>query len=183
MRARVFYETRELLKLVRDSYNASVETTELDVLRPVLEAELLVLDDLGAEKKSEWVDETIGLLVNTRYSERRVTVFTTNLADVGQHRAHVVRATSWGCARGRGSRRCATGCRSTVRTCARGRPPCHVRRDCGSGSAARQGRPKNTGPIHGLPPKAGGQARASLKERARDGKGELKWPGGRAGSE
>ena len=77
----VFFETRDLLKLVRDTYNNQVEATELDVLRPVLEAELLVLDDIGAEKKSPWVEETLGLVVNTRYSERRVTVFTTNLSD------------------------------------------------------------------------------------------------------
>ena len=76
----LFYESRELLKIVRDSYNNN-DTSELDVLRPVFEAEFLVLDDLGAEKKSEWVDETIGLVVNTRYSERRATVFTTNLTD------------------------------------------------------------------------------------------------------
>ncbi len=78
----VFYEIRELLKLVRDTYSGSTELSELDVLRPVLEADLLVLDDLGAEKKSEWVDETLGLVINTRYSERRLTVLTTNLRDV-----------------------------------------------------------------------------------------------------
>lgn len=76
-----FYETRELLKLVRDSYATSGETTEMDVLRPVLDADLLVLDDLGAEKTSEWVQETLGLVVNTRYAERRPTIFTTNLGN------------------------------------------------------------------------------------------------------
>lgn len=75
-----FYETRELLKLVRDSYRDG-DTTEMDVLRPVLDADLLVLDDLGAEKTSEWVQETLGLVVNTRYSEKRPTVFTTNLGN------------------------------------------------------------------------------------------------------
>lgn len=77
-----FYETRELLKLVRDTY-AGGEATEMEVLRPVLDADLLVLDDLGAEKTSEWVQETLGLVVNTRYAERRPTIFTTNLADTG----------------------------------------------------------------------------------------------------
>lgn len=75
-----FYETRELLKLVRDSFSDG-DTSEMDVLRPVLDADLLVLDDLGAEKTSEWVQETLGLVVNTRYSERRSTVFTTNLGN------------------------------------------------------------------------------------------------------
>ena len=41
-------------------------------------ADLLVLDDLGAEKPSEWVDETLNLIVNTRYNERRATIFTSN---------------------------------------------------------------------------------------------------------
>lgn len=75
-----FYETRELLKLVRETFAMAGES-ELDVLRPVLDADLLVLDDLGAEKTSEWVQETLGLVVNTRYSERRPTIFTTNLDD------------------------------------------------------------------------------------------------------
>jgi DNA replication protein DnaC len=75
-----FYETRELLKLVRDTF-ATAGESELDVLRPVLDADILVLDDLGAEKTSEWVQETLGLVVNTRYSERRPTIFTTNLDD------------------------------------------------------------------------------------------------------
>ena len=43
-----------------------------------MEAELLVLDDLGAEKTSEWVEETMNLIVNSRYNDRRPTVFTSN---------------------------------------------------------------------------------------------------------
>ena len=43
----------------------------MDILRPVMDADLLVLDDLGAEKTSEWVEETMNLIVNTRYNERR----------------------------------------------------------------------------------------------------------------
>ena len=39
--------------------------------------DLLVLDDLGAEKPSEWVEETMNLIVNTRYNEKRPTIFTT----------------------------------------------------------------------------------------------------------
>src|SRR6185312_795823 len=50
-------------------------------LRPVMEADLLVLDDLGSEKTSEWVEETMNLIVNTRYNERRHTIFTSNYED------------------------------------------------------------------------------------------------------
>jgi len=74
----LFYDVRELLKLIRSTYNPVVRTAEMDILRPVMDAELLVLDDLGAEKPSDWVEETMNLIVNTRYNERRPTIFTTN---------------------------------------------------------------------------------------------------------
>jgi DNA replication protein DnaC len=77
----LFYDTRDLLKLIRNTYDPVNQTTEMDVLRPVMTADMLVLDDLGAEKTSEWVDETLNLIVNTRYSEKRVTLFTSNYDD------------------------------------------------------------------------------------------------------
>jgi DNA replication protein DnaC len=78
----LFYDTRDLLRVIRGTYNASTHTTELEVLRPVMKADLLVLDDLGAEKTSEWVEETMNLIVNTRYNERRPTIFSSNYEDI-----------------------------------------------------------------------------------------------------
>jgi DNA replication protein DnaC len=77
----LFYDYRELLKEIQNSYNPSVETTEMEVLRPVMEVEVLVLDELGAVKPSEWVWDTVSLILNTRYNEQRTTIITTNLAD------------------------------------------------------------------------------------------------------
>src|SRR5882724_1758762 len=78
----VFYDTRDLLRVIRSTYDPSIKTTELEVLRPVMTADLLVLDDLGAEKTSEWVEETMNLIVNTRYNEKRLTLFTSNYPDI-----------------------------------------------------------------------------------------------------
>ena len=77
----LFYDTRDLLRVIRSTYNPTVKTAEMDVLRPVMETDLLVLDDLGSEKTSEWVEETMNLIVNTRYNERRHTIFTSNYDD------------------------------------------------------------------------------------------------------
>jgi DNA replication protein DnaC len=77
----LFYDTRDLLRVIRSTYNPTVKTAEMDVLRPVMEADLLVLDDIGSEKTSEWVEETMNLIVNTRYNERRHTIFTSNYDD------------------------------------------------------------------------------------------------------
>jgi DNA replication protein DnaC len=80
----LYYDFSELLKVIRSTYNPIVRTAEIGVLKPVMEAELLVLDDLGREKTSEWVEETMNLIVNTRYNENRPTIFTSNYADVDE---------------------------------------------------------------------------------------------------
>jgi DNA replication protein DnaC len=78
----LFYDTRELLRVIRESFDPVARTSERDILRPVIAAEMLVLDDIGAERTTEWVDETLNYIVNTRYLERRVTIFTSNYPDV-----------------------------------------------------------------------------------------------------
>lgn len=77
----LFYDYRELLKEIQGSYNAESQSTELGVLEPVLTAEVLMLDDLGASKPSPWALETVGHVLNSRYNERRVTLLTTNYLD------------------------------------------------------------------------------------------------------
>jgi len=77
----LFCDYRELLKQIQNSYNDSVQATELQVLRPVFEAEVLLLDELGAVKPSEWVWDTVSLILNTRYNDNRTTLITTNFAD------------------------------------------------------------------------------------------------------
>ena len=77
----LFYDYRELLKGIQNSYNASVQTTELEVLRPVFDAEVLVLDELGATKPTEWVWDTVSHILNTRYNDKRATLITTNFPD------------------------------------------------------------------------------------------------------
>jgi DNA replication protein DnaC len=78
----LFYDYRELLKEIQNSYNATVKTTELDVLRPVFEADVLLLDELGAVKPTEWVWDTVSLILNNRYNENRATIITTNLPNL-----------------------------------------------------------------------------------------------------
>jgi DNA replication protein DnaC len=77
----LFCDYRELLKEIQHSYNPQVLTTELEILRPVFEAEVLVLDELGASKPTEWVWDTVAHILNTRYNDKRTTIITTNYAD------------------------------------------------------------------------------------------------------
>ena len=93
----LFYDYRELLKQIQNSYNDSVQATELQVLRPVFETEVLLLDELGAVKPSEWVWDTVSLILNTRYNDNRTTIITTNFAD--EPAASVSRSSSMSSAR------------------------------------------------------------------------------------
>lgn len=77
----LFCDYRELLKQIQNSYNSSVQVTELDLLRPVFQTEVLVLDDLGAVKPTEWVWDTVSIILNSRYNENRTTIITTNFMD------------------------------------------------------------------------------------------------------
>jgi len=77
----LFYDYRELLKEIQNSYNAESQSTEMSVLEPVLNADVLLLDDLGASKPSLWALETLGHILNSRYNDKRVTLATTNFLD------------------------------------------------------------------------------------------------------
>lgn len=77
----LFYESGALLKEIQNSYNPVSQTSELAVLAPVIEAEVLVLDELGATKPTDWVKDTMMQVINTRYNDRRMKIFTTNYRD------------------------------------------------------------------------------------------------------
>jgi DNA replication protein DnaC len=77
----VFYDYADLLKEIQDSYNPSVQATELGLLGPVFKAEVLVLDDLGSVRPTEWRWDTVRLILNTRYNDSLTTIITTNFAD------------------------------------------------------------------------------------------------------
>ena len=77
----MFYDFRDLLKEIQNTYDSSTKLTELGVLSPIYEVEVLVLDELGASKPTDWVRDTMTQIINTRYNDRRVTIFTTNYLD------------------------------------------------------------------------------------------------------
>lgn len=77
----LFYEFGTLLKEIQNSYNPVSKTSELGVLSPVFNTDILVLDEIGASKPTDWVRDTMAHIINTRYNDRRLTIFTTNYLD------------------------------------------------------------------------------------------------------
>ena len=80
----LFCDYRELLKSIQNSYNPSVQATEMEILRPVFDSEVLVLDELGAVRSTEWVFDTVNYILNSRYNENRTTIITTNFPDAAE---------------------------------------------------------------------------------------------------
>ncbi len=166
----LYYEVRSLLRLIRSTYNPVMRTAETDILRPVIEAELLVLDDLGSEKPSEWVDETLNLIVNSRYSDRRLTIFTSNYEekeDQGDPDSLFARV--------------------GFRMHSRLYEMCEFLEFDG---ADYRHRPPSCGPedllamwkLRSRQPKVPGGVRRPVRAQLHDRHADLRWPGGRAGS-
>lgn len=74
----LFCYYQQLLKEIQNSYNPAISTTELQVLEPVFTVDVLVLDDLGSVKPTDWVWDTVAMVLNTRYNHQRLTIVTTN---------------------------------------------------------------------------------------------------------
>jgi DNA replication protein DnaC len=78
-RSVAIYSLPRLLAEIRKTYDEQSEHSYLELLDRLSRVDLLHIDDLGAEKSSEWVLEQLYSIVNTRYEEQRALVVTTNL--------------------------------------------------------------------------------------------------------
>lgn len=78
----VFYDFRELIREIQSTFTPDSTLTESDVLSPVFESDVLVLDELGAKRTTAWVEETVFYIINHRYNHKKVTLFTTNYPDI-----------------------------------------------------------------------------------------------------
>jgi DNA replication protein DnaC len=73
-----FEDFTTLIYQIQSTFAASSQLSKSGILEPVMAAEVLVLDELGAQKPSAWVSEVLYLILNTRYTRRLPTLFTTN---------------------------------------------------------------------------------------------------------
>lgn len=76
----IFQSVPELLAKLRMTYDKNNEGEKEDeILEQLAQCDLLVLDDIGAEKQSAWTEERLYLLIDRRYRDKRATIVTTNL--------------------------------------------------------------------------------------------------------
>ncbi|MEJ2083785.1 MAG: ATP-binding protein [Acidobacteriota bacterium] len=73
-----FVDEAELLRRLQYSYGPDSPDTEREVMIPLMESDLLIWDDLGTGRPTEWVRETTRMVLNYRYTNRKHTILTTN---------------------------------------------------------------------------------------------------------
>jgi DNA replication protein DnaC len=74
----LYYNVPNLFKDIRATYRDDNEIDEDQLLEGIVRSEILALDDLGAEKTSDWVLDRLYLIINQRYEDCRPTLVTTN---------------------------------------------------------------------------------------------------------
>ncbi|HUI43868.1 MAG TPA: ATP-binding protein [Terriglobia bacterium] len=79
----LFTDFRELLQEIRESYDPVSENSELRLLYPVVDTEVLLLDELVSANPTDWVKERLAYIVNARYNKKKVTLITTTLPFAG----------------------------------------------------------------------------------------------------
>ncbi len=73
-----FADFSSLLHQIQATFDPSSADSKHAILDPLIEAEVLVLDELGAQEPTPWVRDILYLVINQRYARRRATIFTTN---------------------------------------------------------------------------------------------------------
>ncbi|HYM61736.1 MAG TPA: AFG1/ZapE family ATPase [Thermoanaerobaculia bacterium] len=77
----LFCNFQDLIQEIQASFDSDEVPSKSEILRPLLEADLLVLDELGSQKPTQFVQDTLYYVINTRYNDTRTTIFTTNYFD------------------------------------------------------------------------------------------------------
>ena len=73
-----FFDFTSLVHRIQSTFDPSSQASTHEVLDPVMTCEVLVLDELGAQRPTQWVRDTLYLILNSRYTNRLTTLFTTN---------------------------------------------------------------------------------------------------------
>jgi len=90
LKSAVYYQVAELLDTLREGYHIhrslapgedSPDTTRA-IITPTKKCQLLVLDDMGAQKDTDWAVEKLDIIVNHRYENKLATVITANTLEI-----------------------------------------------------------------------------------------------------
>ena len=85
----IFSDYQNLLDRIRAGYDPSSNSSDKEAYRAALDSEVLVLDDLGAHRVTDWVEDTVTSVVTWRCNNRKPLIATTNLPDGETGGSHI----------------------------------------------------------------------------------------------
>jgi DNA replication protein DnaC len=88
-RSVAIYSMPRLLADIKETYEDGSERSYMNLFERLCSVDLLHIDDLGAEKRTEWVLEQLYAIVNERWQEQKSMIVTTNLLDPEELRAQI----------------------------------------------------------------------------------------------
>ncbi|MFN2238790.1 MAG: ATP-binding protein [Thermoanaerobaculia bacterium] len=77
----LFRNFQELVQDIQFSFDSSDAPKKAEILQPLIDADLLVLDELGSQKPTPFVQDILYYIINSRYNDVKATIFTTNYLD------------------------------------------------------------------------------------------------------
>lgn len=88
----IFFDYQNLLDRIRSGYSEALGASNRETYRVALESEILLLDDLGAHRVTDWVEDTVTAIITYRCNHRKPLIATTNLPDSDMGGASVERS-------------------------------------------------------------------------------------------
>ena len=88
-RSVAIYSLPRLLSDIKETYEDRSQSSYMELFERVVGVDLLHIDDLGAEKRTDWVLEQLYSIINERWQEQKSIVVTTNLVDVDELREQI----------------------------------------------------------------------------------------------
>ena len=73
-----FITTLDLLKEIRNTYNKNTQYTESQLIESINSVQVLIVDDIGVEQPTNWVNEMLFSIFDTRMKYNKITIFTSN---------------------------------------------------------------------------------------------------------
>jgi DNA replication protein DnaC len=89
----IFTDYQTLLDRIRSGYDSASNSSDKEAYRQALDAEVLLLDDLGAHRVTDWVQDTVTSIVTHRCNNKKPLIATTNLPDADAGSSTVQRGT------------------------------------------------------------------------------------------
>jgi DNA replication protein DnaC len=75
----VFQSVPELLERIKSTFNKNSRDTEEQIMKALLSCDLLIFDDIGAEKLTDWVQDVMFRIIDGRYRKEMPILYTSNL--------------------------------------------------------------------------------------------------------